>query len=198
MKEHLPLVSRGLLILYVCLSPFAAAQGESFEKATTPVPSSYVVQPGDVLEVFVWKEPDISRKVLVRPDGYISFPLLQDLKAAGVTPQELKKAIEQRLGEYVSAPNVTVVVDTIRSYTIFVIGKVQKPGEYLREQPVSVLQALSLAGGFQDYADKGEIRIFRNFANNPLVLQFNYEDVIRGKKPGQNVVLQSGDVVAVP
>lgn len=170
------------------------AQRASDSQAEPP----YIIQPNDVLEVFVWKEPDLTRKVLVRPDGRISFPLVQDLQAAGISPAELKERIEAKLKEYLSAPNVTVVVEAIQSYRVYVIGKVQKPGIQTIEKPVSVLQALSLAGGFQDYAKEAEIVVVRKQAGENVLFEFNYRDVIHGKKPEQNILLRTGDVVVVP
>src|SRR5687767_5937744 len=96
----------------------------------------YVIQPNDVLEIFMWKEPELSRKSVVRPDGRISFPLIQDLDAAGLTPEDLKKQIEERLKEYVSAPNVTVMIDSIQGYRIYIVGKVQRPGTLTAEKPI--------------------------------------------------------------
>jgi polysaccharide export outer membrane protein len=158
----------------------------------------YSIQPNDVLEIFVWKNPDLTRKVLVRPDGRISFPLVQDLEAAGISPGELKDRIESRLKEYLTAPNVTVIVDAIQSYRVYVLGKVQKPGALTVEKPIMVLQALALAGGFQDFAKDSEITIIRNFGKENIVFEFNYRDVIKGKQPSQNILLRSGDVVVVP
>jgi polysaccharide biosynthesis/export protein len=158
----------------------------------------YIIQPNDMLEVFVWQEPALTRKVLVRPDGFISIPLVQDIQAAGITPAELKVALEKKLKEYLPAPNVTIVVDAIQSYRVYVVGKVQKPGSITVEKPVTVLQALSLAGGFQDYAKDSEIVVIRTNEKESIVLEFNYRDVIHGKNPEQNILLRSGDVVAVP
>lgn len=158
----------------------------------------YVIQPNDLLEIFVWKEPELTRKVLVRPDGRISFPLVQDLLAAGVSPGELKARIEQKLSEYIESPSVTVIVDAIQSYRIYVTGKVQKPGGITVEKPITVLQALTMAGGFQDYAKDTEMTVIRNYGNENIVFKFNYRDVIQGKNPQQNIFLRSGDVVVVP
>ena len=158
----------------------------------------YVIQPNDLLEIFVWKEPELTRKVLVRPDGRISFPLVQDLTAAGVSPGELKARIEQKLSEYLESPSVTVIVDAIQSYRIYVTGKVQKPGSLTVEKPITVLQALAMAGGFQDYAKDAEMTVIRNYGNENIVFKFNYRDVIQGKSPQQNIFLRSGDVVVVP
>jgi polysaccharide export outer membrane protein len=158
----------------------------------------YVIQPNDVLEIFVWKEPDLTRKVLVRPDGRVSFPLVQDMQAAGVSPGELKVQIEKKLAEFLSAPDVTIIVEAINSYRVYVLGKVQKPGAVSVEKPVTVLQALALAGGFQEFARDQEMTIIRTSGKENYVFNFNYRDAIHGKKPEQNILLRSGDVVVVP
>ncbi|HEY2934564.1 MAG TPA: polysaccharide biosynthesis/export family protein [Acidobacteriota bacterium] len=160
--------------------------------------ATYVIQPNDILEIFVWKQTDLSRKVLVRPDGRISVPLVQDIEAGGSTPGELKANLEARLKEYIISPHVTVIVDTIQHYKIYVIGKVQKPGSFPSEKPISALQALTLAGGFQDYANTSEITIIRIDGKEHMVFHFNYKDVIKGKGTDQNILLKSGDVVVVP
>src|SRR5262252_1424330 len=116
----------------------------------------YIIQPNDLLEIHVWKEPELTRKVLVRPDGRISFPLVQDLQAAGMTPSDIKQEIEKELKKYIEVPNVTVIVEAIQSYKVFVTGKVAKPGALMAEKPITVLQALALAGGFADFANSAE------------------------------------------
>jgi len=158
----------------------------------------YVIQPNDMLEIFVWKEPDLTRKVLVRPDGRVSFPLVQDLQAAGITPGELKLQVEKQLSDFLSAPEVTIIVEAINSYRIYVLGKVQKPGAITVEKPVTVLQALALAGGFQEFARDQEMSIIRTSGTDNTIFDFNYRDVIHGKKADQNILLKSGDVVVVP
>jgi polysaccharide export outer membrane protein len=184
--------------LLFCLLALQVAAAQE-KAASTPRPEPlYVIQPNDLLEIFVWKEPDLTRKVLVRPDGCISLPLVQDLPAAGANPTELKERIEARLKEYLPAPNVTVVVEAIQSYRVYAVGKVQKPGSIIVEKPITVLQALSLAGGFQDYAKDDEIAVIRTTGNESTVFEFNYKEVIRGRKPEQNIFLRSGDVVVVP
>lgn len=204
-RMHLSLFRRALppiLIGLVGLGQLVSAEdivknksGKDQARSLAPV---YTIQPSDVLEIFVWKEPELTRKVTVRPDGRISLPLVQDLQASGITPIELKERIEARLKEYVASPNVTVIVDAIKNYTVYVIGKVQKPGSLSSEQPISVLQALTLSGGFQDYANKSEMTVIRNYGSENILFNFNYEDVIKGKKPQQNILLRSGDVVVVP
>ncbi len=194
------IVFLSILFLASCfLLPAQTVQKQQEPKLSEQQPEPlYVIQPSDVLEIFVWKQPELTRKVFVRPDGRISFPLVQDLQAAGISPAELKTQIENRLKEYLSAPNVTVVVEGILSYRVYVIGKVQKPGIQTIEKPVTVLQALSLAGGFQDYAKDTEIVVVRRQSGENILFDFNYRDVIHGKKPEQNIFLRTGDVVVVP
>jgi len=189
------------ILLMVFVAPWAAlAQGDEGWEESEGVSDSpaYVIQPNDLLEIVVWGEPDISRTVLVRPDGRISLPLVQDLQASELTPVELKEHMENRLKEYVDSPNVTVIIQAIQSYKVYVIGKIQNPGGIVVEKPITVLQALTLAGGFQEYADEGDISIVRTSGQEHLVFDFNYKDVIKGKKAEQNILLRSGDVVVVP
>ena len=180
--------------LLLCMLVLPMVSGQEKER---PEPL-YVIQPNDMLEIFVWKEPDLTRKVLVRPDGRISFPLVQDLQAAGISPGELKAKVEKRLAEFLNAPEVTIIVDAIQSYRVYVLGKVQKPGAVSVEKPITVLQALALAGGFQDYAKDTEMTVIRTLGNEHIVFDFNYREVIKGRKPEQNIQLRSGDVVVVP
>lgn len=189
-----------ILALFL-LGPLPAlAQGDpgAQESNSTSDRPEYIIKPNDLLEIVVWGEPDISRTVLVRPDGRISLPLVQDLLASELTPVELKEQIENRLQEFIDSPNVTVIVTAIQSYKVYVIGKIQNPGGIVVEKPITVLQALTLAGGFQEYADESEISIVRTSGLEHLVFEFNYKDVIKGKKSEQNITLQSGDVVIVP
>jgi len=196
-------ISSFLLVLALTLLPASAGQNAAQKSAGSdalqnrPEPL-YVIQANDILEIFVWKEPDLTRKVLVRPDGRISFPLVQDLQASGISPGELKEKIQERLKEYLTAPNVTVIVEAIQSYRVYVVGKVQKPGALLIEKPVSVLQAIALAGGFQDFAKESEITVLRSSGKETIVFDFNYRDVVKGRMPEQNILLRSGDVVVVP
>jgi polysaccharide biosynthesis/export protein len=187
-----------ILCLFLCTLALqvVAAQGTGgSEQQQEPL---YVIQPNDLLEIFVWKEADLTREVLVRPDGRISFPLVQDLQAAGLNPAELKDQVERKLSTFLSAPEVTIIVKAIQSYKIYVLGKVQKPGEISAPKPVSVLQSLALAGGFQDFAKDQEITVIRTDKKGNKIFNFNYRDVIQGKKAEQNIILRSGDVVNVP
>jgi len=186
-------LQRVLLLLLVWPAVLSGQQAD--EGSDLP---PYIIQPNDILEIFVWKEPDLSRKVLVRPDGRISFPLVQDLQASGMTPGKLKERIEARLKEYINVPNVTVIVDAIQHYKIYVIGRVQKPGSLTSEKPISALQALAMAGGFQDYAKESDITIIRDRGKDHVTFNFDYKEVIKGKRQDQNIMLEPGDVVVVP
>lgn len=183
------------LLLVVAIGPDAVCFGQSDQ--TRPEPQ-YVIQANDLLEIFVWREPELSRKVLVRPDGRISVPLVQDIQAAGLTPVQLRDAIEVRLKDFIASPSVTVIVDGIQHYRIYVTGKVNNPSSFMLEKPITVLQALSLAGGFQEYANESDIKIVRTYGDEYVYLDFNYKDVIKGKNTRQNIFLNSGDVVVVP
>jgi polysaccharide biosynthesis/export protein len=191
-------------LLVFCMALAAVPTELRADNQQVPAPRQtespgYVIQPNDILEIFVWKEPDLSRKVLVRPDGRISFPLVQDLTASGLTPSELREKIQTELAHYLQSPNVTVIVDAIRHYKIYVVGKVQNPGSFIIEKPISVLQALTLAGGFQQFANETGVTIIRSSeGNRHVVFDFNYRDVVRGRGSNQNIRLQSGDVVVVP
>jgi polysaccharide export outer membrane protein len=173
----------------------APAQNLQPPKSSAPL---YIIQPSDVLQIFVWKEPNLSGKITVRPDGRISFPLIQDMQAAGLNPGQLKEKIEESLKEYIDVPNVTVIVEAIQSYRVFVLGKVGKPGAIMSEAPITVIQALALAEGFAEFANLSEIVIIRNTGEDSTLYRFNYPEVIKGKNFSQNMLLKSGDVVVVP
>jgi len=161
----------------------------------------YQIGPEDVLEISVWKEQDLQLKeVLVRPDGWITFPLVGNVKAKGRTAQEIHDEITERLRKYIPEPVVTVSVKKVAGYKVFVIGRVNKPGEFVVGRYVDVLQALTLAGGLTPFADEDNIRILRKNAenNSDEVLNFNYADVKKGQRLEQNIRLQSGDTVVVP
>ena len=184
------------LLFLLCLTAVEmSSQSLESAKSSTPL---YVVQPNDVLSIFVWKETNLSGKVVVRPDGRISFPLIQDMQAAGLNPVQLKENIEKALMQYIDVPNVTVIVEAIQSYRVYVNGKVGKPGVIMNEKPISVLMALALAGGTQEFANTSEIVIVRGSGEDSTLYRFNYPDVIKGKNFNQNMLLRSGDVVVVP
>jgi polysaccharide biosynthesis/export protein len=188
----------GWILACVMALQIAVAQEKKTNTAAPSQDPLYIIQPNDLLEIFVWKELDLTREVLVRPDGRISFPLVQDLQAAGISPGELKAQVERKLSDFLSAPEVTIIVKAIQSYRIYVLGKVQKPGMITIEKPVTVLQALALAGGFQDFAKDQEMTVIRSYGKENTIFEFNYREVIKGKRTEQNIILKAGDVVIVP
>lgn len=159
----------------------------------------YTVQPGDILEISVWKEEDLQREVLVRPDGRFSFPLAGDIVATGKPVDQLRQEITASLQRYIPDLVVTVTVAQILGNKIYVIGQVNEPGEFIVNPRVDVMQALSMAGGTTAFASLNDIMILRRNANGrQQAIPFAYKDVERGRSLEQNVVLHSGDVVVVP
>ena len=160
--------------------------------------AGYEVQPGDVLQVSVWKEPDLSQQVLVRPDGGFSFPLAGDVNALGKTVEQLRGELTERLGKFIPDLFVTVAVQEINGNKVYVIGQVNEPGEFIVNPRVDVMQALSLAGGTTAFASPNDIFVLRRQGAAQRRMPFNFGDVVRGKQLEQNVLLRSGDVVVVP
>lgn len=190
-------ISTVLLLVLLASASAIFAQGPEPSLESSKSQARYIIQANDVLMIFVYKEPNLSGKVTVLPDGTISFPLVQDIRAAGLNPTQLKARIEAALKDYIDVPNVTVAVDSIQSYKVYVIGKVAKPGELKSEKPINILQALSLAGGFQEFANQTEVVIIRNSGEDSTLYKFSFPDVIKGRNFSQNMLLKSGDVVAV-
>ena len=167
--------------------------------AAAPADAAYTVKPGDTLMVSVWKEPDLQGPVLVRPDGAFSFPLAGQLDARNKTVQELQQELTTKLKKFISDPVVTVSIQDIKGNKVYVIGQVQKPGDFVVNPRVDVMQALSMAGGTTPFAALGDIMILRrNDAGQQEALPFKYTDVVRGRNLQQNIMLQAGDVVVVP
>jgi polysaccharide export outer membrane protein len=159
---------------------------------------SYVIGPEDVLNVSVWKEPQITQVVPVRPDGKISLPLLNDVQAAGLTPMQLSTVITNRLKKYLSDPQVTVIVTQINSQRYYIMGEVARAGTYPLLPNMTVLQALSGAGGFTPFAKLSDIYVLRIADGRQIKMPFNYKDVIKGQKADQNIILKAGDTIIVP
>jgi len=192
--------------------PVQAQQGENKQKAadanatgaqTAPKKPAtddpnYVIGPQDVLDISVWKEPELTRPVPVRPDGKISMPLLNDVQAAGKTPLQLAIDITTGLKKFVTDPQVTVIVTTINSQRVFILGEVNRAGAYPLLPDMTVLQALSSAGGFTIYANLKKIYVLRAEAGKQVKHPFNYKDVLAGKATDQNIVLRAGDTIVVP
>ncbi len=165
---------------------------------TTLAKGSYLLQPGDILEISVWKEPDLQREVLVQPDGAISFPLVGSIMVKGRKVQDVNKAIAVRLEKYIPDPVVTVNLKQMSGNRIYVVGKVLKPGEFLSNRNVDVMQAIGMAGGLNPFAEGDEIIILRRVNGVQKSIPFDYDDVVEGKDLSQNILLEPGDVVVVP
>jgi polysaccharide export outer membrane protein len=178
-------------------SPNAAAAATS-PSVTGAMSADYILQPGDELEIAVWKETDLTLEVFIRPDGGISFPLAGDLPAAGRSVAELTAMLEKRVRRYEPDAVVTVMVKAAIGNRVYVIGKVNKPGDFALNRPIDVMQALSLAGGATPFANTNHIRVLRRDGSAIRAIAFRYGDVQRGRKLDQNILLKSGDTVVVP
>lgn len=159
---------------------------------------AYVIGTGDALSIRVWKNPELSVDVPVRPDGKISVPLVDDVQAEGLTAQELKQVLSRELEEYVTNPDVTVVVSRMSSKRAYVIGEVGSSGPVPLSTDLRVLDALSLAGGFTTFADKSNVKILRQTEDGEQEYVFDYDAYVAGKAPGTNVRLEPGDTIVVP
>ena len=175
-----------------------AAGADAAASADAAANPGYLLQPGDVLQIAVWKETDLTADVLVRPDGGISFPLAGELPAAGHTVADLTAMLEKRIRKLEPDAVVTVVVKAASGNRVYVIGKVNRPGDFPLIGSIDVMQALSLAGGATPFADTNGIRILRRNGKGQSSIAFRYGDVERGRKLEQNILLKSGDTVVVP
>lgn len=198
----------------VCLAWFAAtsagAQAPAEQSAQKPasvparaaasvaLPAGYVIGADDVLSIVFWRDKEMSADVVVRPDGMISLPLLNDVQAAGLTPDQLRAVLDKAAAKYSKEPNAAVLVKAINSRKVHVLGNVGRPGTYTLTGEMSVLQLIALAGGLQEYADSKHIVIMRKEGGSDRTLKFNYKDVIRQKNLSQNVALKPGDTIIVP
>jgi polysaccharide biosynthesis/export protein len=169
------------------------------QSANKPHEASFVIGNDDLLAINVWKEPDISRSIPVRSDGRISLPLVGEVQATGRTPLQLEEDIASRLRNYIAEPEVTVMVQEIRSQKFNILGQVTKPGSYSLELVTTVLDAIAAAGGFKDFANVKGIYILRqNSGGGESRIAFNYKQVIKGKNPQQNLKLEPRDTIVVP
>ena len=174
-----------------------SAANELAKKVATQDPS-YVIGSQDMLDISVWREPDFSRTVPVRPDGKISLPLLNDMQAAGLTPSQLAAELTKSLNKFVTNPQVTIIVTQINSQRFYILGEAARPGAYSLIPEMTILQALSNAGGFTTYANSKKIYLLRQENGKQQKLLFNYKDVIAGKRTEQNIALKNGDTIVVP
>jgi polysaccharide export outer membrane protein len=170
----------------------------SAQAAETDIAGAYLLQPGDVLAVSVWKEEDLTQDVIVRPDGRISFPLVGETMAAGTSIESVRANLSKGLKKYIPDPVVTVSAKQLSGNRVYVIGKVNRPGEFPILRNVDVMQALSMAGGTSTYASLNDIKILRRENGKLQAIPFEYGDVEKGKHLEQNIILKAGDVVVVP
>jgi len=162
------------------------------------VDGQYVIGPGDVLSISVWKEEGMQLEVLVRPDGGITYPLAGEIQAGGLTTEALSDELVSKLKKYIPHPSVTVSVLQTTSNKIYVVGKVNRPGEYLATGYMDVLQALTMAGGLTPYADPDDIKIIRRTEKGTMMKLFDYDEVVSGERLDMNIILKAGDTVVVP
>jgi len=177
----------------------AAAAAAAAPRPTDPVvPPGYVIGTDDVLSIVYWKDKDMSSEAQVRPDGRIALPLINEVQAAGLTPEQLREKLTEESKKYMEDANITVVVRQINSRKAFITGEVNKPGTYPLTSPTTVMQLIAMAGGLREYANAKKIVIMRSENGTQRRLPFNYNDVIDGKNIQQNVELKPGDTVVVP
>ena len=186
---------RFVLVLCSSLLAMVVNAGSDDQKSTL---SSYQIGPGDVLSISVWKEEGMQLEVLVRPDGEITFPLAGEIAAGGLTTKALSEVLVEKLKRYIPHPSVTVSVLRSESNKIYVIGKVNRPGEFIASGYMDVLQALTMAGGLTPFADSDEIKIIRRTKTGTKMELFDYDEVISGEHMEMNIILKAGDTVVVP
>jgi polysaccharide biosynthesis/export protein len=197
-KCCLVVVSGGLL-LTSCLWAQSANPSSDTSPASKGHDNSFIIGDDDVLSINVWKEPDISKSVPVRSDGKISLPLVGEVQAAGDTPLKLEQEIAARLKNYISEPEVTVMVQQVNSQKFNILGQINKPGSYPLTNSPTVLDAIAVAGGFRDFAKQKSIYVLRqNTDGTQTRLPFNYKEVVKGQNTAQNIKLQPRDTVVVP
>jgi len=203
MKKALIIISCILFAMTILTGQLSAADKKS--SAATQIWSAkasqqdYIIGAGDILEITTWKEPDFTREeVLVRLDGKLSFPLLNDVQAEGLTTVELKRVIEKGLKDYVSNPEVTVHVRSPLSKRFYILGEVVNTGEYPLVKHLTVLQAFALAGGFTEWASKKEIILLRSEDGKDKIYRINYKEITKGEDFSQNIKLKADDTIIVP
>ena len=172
-------------------------------RGTAVIPTEFLIGPEDVLMVTVWRNQELSKEVIVRPDGKISLPLLGDITASGLTAEALSKQVANKLVEFMSTPNVSVQVKEINSYHIYAVGEVGKPGKIVLKSFTSVLQGISYAGGFTLFASRNNVHVLRNVKNGQgetkqVMIPVPYQDIVQGKNLEANIILKAGDVIVVP
>jgi polysaccharide export outer membrane protein len=184
-------------ILFLIVMMLMAGLVEAEENTIVPQ-KDYIIGPGDVLDISVWKVEELTKMVTVLPDGRIAFPLVGQVTAGGKTVDELSQELEKKLQKFVPDLNLSVMVQQVNSMVVYVIGRVNNPGRFVLNANASVLQALAMAGGLNPFAEGGKIKIFRKDPGGTEIIGFDYDDVVKGKDVAQNIMLRRGDVIVVP
>ena len=192
------MLSGGLIIGIVLAVMPVHAEDAMPASLVSQLEPGYRLRAEDVLLVSVWKDEQLTREVVVRPDGMFSFPLVGDIQAENQTVEDIRGELVKRLTKYIPNPNVSVSVTKVASYKVYVVGRVNKPGEYVIGHYTDVLQALSLAGGLTPFAGENEIKVMRRVRGGQQAIPFRYGDIRKGRDLEQNILLQRGDVVMVP
>jgi len=186
-------------ILFLCVALFlTSAHADESAETAAPDRPAYTINPGDVLSITVWKEDDLQRQIIIRPDGAFSFPLTGDIQVEGKSIEQIRQAVAEKLEKYIPDPVVTVAVENLGGNMVYVIGQVQRPGEFQVGGQIDVMQALSIGGGTTAFAQLGDIKILRRVNGKLIAIPFDYKDVEKGKRLNQNILLEPGDVVVVP
>jgi polysaccharide export outer membrane protein len=163
-----------------------------------PAGQNYIIGPGDVIDMSIWKDEALRGQMIVLPDGTISFPLIGELRAAGRTLAELKQEVVEKISVYVPDPTLSAEVKQVNSMLIYIIGRVNQPNRFVINTNITVLQALAMAGGLNPFAKRGSIKVFRQEGDKTKLFPFHYDDVIEGKRLEENITLKRGDIVVVP
>jgi polysaccharide export outer membrane protein len=185
------------LVAQSTAQPQSASASSAKPVASPVLPKDYVIGVEDVLNVVFWKDKELSAEVLVRPDGKISLPMLNDVTAAGMTPEQLAAAVQKAAAKFVRDPGVTVMVKEVRSRKVFVIGEVAKPGTFQLASEMNVIQIIAEAGGFLETANKSDVVVVRNENGQERRFKVNYGEVVKGKNVGQNIKLLPGDTILI-
>ena len=192
----------GLAVLVACASDIPSVKTLAKHQESNPSAdksdADYIIGPGDILSIDVWKESELSKQVSVRLDGNVSLPLVNDIKAAGLTCGELRSQLTEKYKDFVDVPEVAVTVIESRSKRIYMLGKVAKPGEYALQKNMTVVQAISLAGGLAEWADSSDVKLIRKIKGTEKTFRIDYEAIVSGEDLSQNVLLQPDDTIFVP
>lgn len=195
---------RLFLFIWFAVGHLSGCSGAAIQEREYETPAGFLLGPEDLLEITVWKNPDLSRVTPIRPDGLISIPIIGDVQAAGLTADALAHRIADRLKQFVAgSPAVSVSVKELNSYSVFVLGEVSKPGKYQAKSYVTLLQAISIAGGFTEFAKKNKLQVVRVRPNgdhklHEIRIPVRYDDLVAGRGEPGNIILLSGDTVVVP